>query len=359
MKRFIPSAVLIALIMVILCGICFAQSTPVTSSMFDSSEMSADFDDDGSSDSDREAEYHEALRLLYSREFDDSRKKFLALGDYLDSAERAEFCLSYPESDQSGDTGRYGSMLSPYWHYKDFDKGTLYCAYSICIRGYWYVPNEINEDTKWLLYFCGGVGEDYLYYYGVIQYLREYEPNAVIMFSNESGYCHISDFVETQYRLLQQIAKELGTVVHDIYLSGSSNGCFTALHAAAQLHSDFNQRCVNVVTLDTGMEWDSPYNLTDEEIEIIASAGTEIYLFEQADTGMDRPAIAAMVNAGIPVWIVACKSNQHSQMSVDAYTYGVFSWACGEHVSLPDWNYTYIKLKPGMTDNGEVIWAEN
>lgn len=287
----------------------------------------------------RQEAYSQARAKFCARDFDGAREGFLALGEYEDSARMAALCLSYPESEPQDE------FLPPreYWQLgREFPHGTLYWHDA----GVFYVPETINSETSFELYYCGGdAGEDYLYYPGVFSYFDEYHPNAVIFFCNESGYWHIQEKNTLMYAHLQRIARELGTAVHDLSTSGSSCGCYTALKAASQFYTDYGQAVTNVCTLDTGLYWVDPdHNLTDEECDALFEAGTVLYLFEEPDVGVEVPQLKRFVDHGIETWSIACKNDQHSLISVYAYLNGVFSFCAGEDIELPRDEYTFVRL---------------
>ena len=286
--------------------------------------------------------YEASLHLLYTREFEAARESFLALGDFRDSAGLADFCLSYPDSEP---VETYTSSYLESWYVsRPYEHGTIYQHAGL--QGVFYVPEEVNDETHFVLYYCGGgAGEDYLYYPGVYGYFENYRPNAVIFFCNESGYGHMADKNERMYHELQHIAHDLGTVVHDLSTMGSSAGCYTALKAAAQYYTDYGVRVRNVGTLDTGMYWDDDgHNLTDDECEALREAGTVLYLFEEPNVGLEVPQLRRFVDHGIETWSIGCLHEQHSLISMYAYINGVFSFCAGDDITLPDDEYTFVKL---------------
>ena len=289
---------------------------------------------------------------MNTRQFEQAIEKFTSLKDYESSEALLRRCEKLLEEDEE--------VLYPILNEQSisevYEGGILY----YCKYGPLYVPNEVDSSTGFMLYHSGGGGaEDYLYYKGLYPYFEDYSPNAVMLFCNNSGYDILKGKNESCYKLLSQVAKELGITLHDLSLVGSSQGCFTALKAAYQFYVNHELAAVCVVTLDTGMEWIDPANLNEEECLKIAEAGTVFYLFEQADTGMNVEEIRLFVESGIETYLVACAEKQHNTISVNAYKYGIFDWSVGEDIELPPWQYTFIKLEPGMEDNGEVSWAEN
>lgn len=292
----------------------------------------------GFAEEDLSVRYDRALELLYTRHFDEAHEAFLALGEYSDSARLAAFALSYPKSEPKF----YGTLINDGNIAKHYQHGLLYS----CIWGMFYIPDEVNTDTSFVLYYCGGgAGEDYLYYSGLYGYFYNYSPNAILFFCNESGYNHMKEKNTQMYGQLQQLACECGTIVHDLSTIGSSAGCYTALKAASQFYKDYGQIVNNVCTLDTGLYWDDPeHNLTGRECDLVAEAGTVFYLFEEPGVGIEVPALRQMVDHGIDVYVIGCAHDNHSVISQLAYTYGVFSWSAGEDIYLPEEEYTFVKL---------------
>ncbi len=286
-----------------------------------------------------EERYEEALDALYTRKFSEAYNTFTELGDYKDSRRMAEFTLNYQKTEPVFDS----RIVDPYYHDETYEHGTLY-AYPR--GGLYYVPDEVNPDTSFILYHSGGGGgEDYLYYNGVYNYFKNYYPNAVIFFCNESAYDYMYRKNAEMYEVLQHIAYDCGTIVHDISVLGSSLGCYTAMKAAPLFYTEYGQIVNNVCTLDTGLEFvDNVHSLTAEECDIVAEAGTVMYLFEQPEVGLEVEAIARMVDHGVETWLVGCRNDNHSMISKLAYANGVFSWSAGEDIHLPEDEYTFTLL---------------
>ena len=124
-----------------------------------------------------EAAYKAACHLLYTRKFEAAHDAFSALGDYRDSERLAAYSRSYPESEPDFPY----SLLESWYVSRPYEHGTIYQHEGLA--GVFYVPEEINDETSFVLYYCGGgAGEDYLYYPGVYGYFENFTPNAVIFF---------------------------------------------------------------------------------------------------------------------------------------------------------------------------------
>lgn len=219
-----------------------------------------------------------------------------------------------------------------------YDGGTVYTLYFALL----YVPYEINHDTKCGLYFSGGGGGDYLSRKAVNDYFTAFSPNAIILFFYESGFDHMDELARKGGEVLQQTAAEVGADLKEAFTVGSSNGTYAALKAAAILHDEFGMTVLKALSLDAGMNWTYPYDyqLSEEQMQILAEAGTQLCLFEQPRTGMNVRGIARMVNAGDNVCIVECVHHDHEHITLNAFRLGAFSWALGELPSLEDLMYT-------------------
>ena len=296
-------------------------------------------------------QYEHAKELLYTRQFGEAKKAFKELGNYRDSLELLAMCTTYPDNEPMFS----GKLTADEQIDKIYPKGKLYKHY----YGLFYVPDEVNAKTSFVLYHSGGSGEEnYLYYSGLYRYFGEYgyEPNSVIFFTDNSGLNRYEAKNREMFAIFQQIAFERGTIVHDVSAIGSSSGSFTAMKAAASWYQDYGIRMTNVCNLDAGVDWVDARVLNDEECDIVAKTGTIIYCFEQPDTGMNRPPIKRMVDHGVQTYIVACRHDNHNTISVNAYVYGIFSWSGGADFDLPDYEYQFIKLEKGMGDNPPVVW---
>ena len=298
-----------------------------------------------------EEKYQTAKELLYTRHFSEAKAAFRELTDYKDSKELYAMCTSYPADEPIFK----GKLTADEKIDKVYPKGKLYEHY----YGLFYVPDDVNWKTSFVLYHSGGSGEEnYLYYSGLYRYFGEYgyEPNSIIFFTDNSGLNRYQAKNEEMFRIFQQIAFECGIIVHDVSAVGSSSGSFTAMKAAVSFYRDHGIKMTNVCNLDPGVDWQDSRVLNDEDCEIVAEAGTIMYHFEQPDVGMNRAPIKRMVDHGIETYIVACRHDNHNTISVNAYVYGIFSWSGGADFDLPDYEYQFIKLEKGMKENGPVVW---
>lgn len=289
----------------------------------------------------REA-YDKALDLLYQCRFEESESLFLQLGDYRDAGEKSRYCRyridcsSDPVEKRLTGEGLFCAS---------FPGGNLYCN----DKAYFFVPQECNSETKFIIYYAGGAGEDILSInlQHVWAYYGEYRPNAVIIMFRESGLLHMQRINELAIDYIRQLELECGIVARNLTVIGSSNGGFTALRAGVQLHTIGGYHIKNVLTMDTGNEWieiTGKDNLTEEECEVLAEQGTKLYLFEQDGVGMEKEPIANLVNHGADVTVVECKNDDHNRISVNMYRENVFGWAIGEYEDLNAEEYKLIPL---------------
>ena len=284
---------------------------------------------------DKKQELAHAYELFYSRNFDEASELFFSLG-YQGMGERSQnYPITEPRFTYS--LVEDSKVLKQYW------SGTLYMDPSC--RCLFYIPLFVNTSTSFELYFCGGgKGEDYLYYSGVMPYFETYHPNAIIVFCRESGYNHMEDMSRKMYEILQHIAFDYDTVVHNLSLLGSSCGAFTALKAGAYYYLHYDQPVTNICTLDTGLEWnDEEHNLTEYECDLLHMSGTKVYMFEQPGVTDDIPAIGQMYDHMVDIYIIECFEDGHSTISVNAYTYGIFSWSAGDNIILPESQYHVVR----------------
>lgn len=324
--------------------------------------------------------YLHASIALSQGDFETAQLRFKALKDFADSREQTEYCQqhffdlavesmykrefeaaleSFSLADMPAQSGTYelycrdrlegGDIEYPEGilsqnSVDSFQNGELY-FYS---RSYIYVPHEIDETTRFSVYFAGGGGEKLLFMEGVYEYLGKYSPNAVMVFYDNSGLPNMEFSCDRMIAISNQIAAECGIAIHDLAISGSSSGCYTALHAAAAFYTKNHVTARAVFTLDTGFDWESNLNLSAEERAATAEAGVKYYLFEQAGTGTKIAAIHDLVESGNDVTAVYCVHDDHDKMSRLAYTNGLFSWAMGEFDELDEREYTFCPLS--LTD---------
>ena len=228
-------------------------------------------------------------------------------------------------------------------------------------KGMFYIPDSIDENTAFVQYYAGGgAGEDYLWYHGVYEYFKIYSPNAIIVFTNDSGCNYIETRDEFQWDILRQLAYECGTIVHDVSTIGSSQGCYTAMRAVY----DFLQYGVNVnncVTLDTGCYWETDsIALTREQCDVVSAAGVYFYLLEEEEFYRDlwKPAIRNVLDSGVTSFAVICRNGQHNTVSQNAFFLGVFSFTADRSFGLPPYEYCVLEMAPGDYELGEITWTD-
>ena len=107
-----------------------------------------------------EEKYEHAKELLYTRHFKEAKSIFKELGSYRDSEELYKMCTDYPANEPVfKDKLTADDRIDKVYH-----GGILYEHY----YGLFYVPNEVNAKTSFVLYHSGGSGEEnYLYYSGL------------------------------------------------------------------------------------------------------------------------------------------------------------------------------------------------
>lgn len=285
----------------------------------------------------RSAAYTLALYYLHARGFEKAIEYF----DYADmhelSGQYEKYCALRLESQDMVDSD---PIITPGRLSMDLYYGKLYFYEPAFV----YIPNEIDTETKFLAYFAGGMGEPMLFKDSVYEYIWEYAPNAVMVFYEISGIKNIPYASQRMIQIVNQAAAECGIGVKELVVGGSSNGCYTALHTAASFYEDDCVAPKAVITLDTGADWASPMNLNTHERALLAEAGTKFYLFEQPDTVDEISAIEQLVDSGIDVTAVYCTNDDHDEITVLAFTKGVFSWAMGEYEELDRTEYTLYPI---------------
>lgn len=289
------------------------------------------------SDEAREHMYLDAFSAYVDCEFEKAADMFFALGGYRQSLAYLKQCgrrleAELPEEDKL--------LLRPSSMVKKFENGKMYSIR----EGLVYIPDSLSKDTNSLVYYAGGLGDNLLYMEGVWYYFMNYAPDAVMLFFYESGYNHIEGKNLKAIELMEQLTLECGISIHGLVIAGSSHGCYTAMHSIAKFYSEAGIPPTAAFMLDAGLEWDTPSNLNAEECELVGLAETEVYLFEQEGVGLDKAPIRQLVEKGGRVTIVECWDDDHNRISVNAYKFGLFSWALGEFSHLDPKQYTLVKL---------------
>lgn len=310
------------------------------------------------------ARYREAKTLLFRREFKNAFVAFSLLGDYSDSAYWADFAANYPFIEpEFGDR-----MINDKYLNRSYEHGNIYSlsdydrynGRSLVYKGLVYVPDTIDNSTTFVQYYCGGDdGGDYLWYKGVYDYFLNYSPNAVIVFTNDSGSQYMHRRNAYQWQILSQLAYECGTVLHDVSVIGTSQGSYTAMQLAYDFYSDYGVKVRKCVTLDTGCDWSLNYlALTADQCGVLAEAGTALYVFEDFNfkKEIQYDAVQNILNSGMEVHAYVCKSNDHDCINQNAFSLGFFSFCAGEKISFPECEYCGVELYPGITELGELSW---
>ena len=73
--------------------------------------------------------------------------------------------------------------------FNEFEVGQLSYKYDF----YLYIPYECDENTKSSVYFAGGGGGPILRHETIMKYLRNFQPNAVMLFLKAQAFqiCHM------------------------------------------------------------------------------------------------------------------------------------------------------------------------
>ena len=228
---------------------------------------------------------------------------------------------------------------------QEFENGILYEIDD----GFIYLPNEINEDTDIVVYYPGYEGHPVIkYFYWFLEYYFEhFAPNAIMLFSEGSGYKNME---ERNPQILEHVYQIRGqyNVNGRFVVFGSSLGAYAAMCIAAQ-----DEEIVDMVAcLDSGYDYNVPYLPTEEQINKIAEMGAKVYLFEQI--GVDNTTfkfIQQLVDSGVEVYVVECRDGGHDAITEDAFMYDLFSWAIGDK-ELPENKYN-LKELTSESDNNE------
>lgn len=360
-----------------------------------------------SADGDLNSDYLLAVDLMENEEYADALALFTELGDYADSLELAIQCRagiyesaklamintefeyaaelfrligSYEDSErqlanceeriaaEAEYTGR--ELITPEHVLDDFKNGKLY-GHSL---GYIFVPDEINAETAWLVYYPGGHGTgDNLSVPCIYLEHKLFRPNAVMIYLYNNGWWDMRDFSLEVGELMKQLALECDIWFHDVVTVGSSNGSYASMIAVPVLYEQEGISVDAVLAFDAGCEWDTNYVgdaavLDAAECDSAAKANTRFYLFEQRNFSeyfMDVPPVALMVEHGVDVVLVECDNDGHNHIGPDAIRAGFYDFAMGQKDTLETVNATgniysirLIKVYPdGTLENIEVPYS--
>lgn len=288
----------------------------------------------------RELLYQQALASERACEFSTALAFFEELGEYNDSKLQAKYCQRRINAQQQGSA----SYISDSALRMQLPDGKLYS----CNLGAIYIPDECTADTKALIYFPGGDGQVMLNFEAMQRYLENFSPDAVMLFHYASGYREMANYCEQSLDIMESIAIECGISLHNMCITASSNGTFTAFKVILYFYENGYITTETAFMLDPGLDWEQPedYLLDAEQCKLLSEIGTKLFLFEQGGVGLNRAPIKLMVEQGVDVSMVECANDDHERITSDAFRRGLFSWAMGEYAELNPEEYTLIKLEP-------------
>ncbi len=211
-------------------------------------------------------------------------------------------------------------------------------------EAYIVLPEYCGKNTKFLLYYPGGMDEeisiDFIHYY-----LMNPEPDTIVVFMRKKGIKDMREKNTQAIELMERVAAECGVFVHDVVVVGSSMGAYPAMHSAYWTKLDFGINVPCVLSLDAGVDWNTIYVLRRDECVALAENQTEFYLFESPWVGTERAAIKMLVETGNYVIRVGCIYDEHERITMDAMGMGVLHWALGDRSQACDLDiYIFTRL---------------
>lgn len=289
--------------------------------------------------------YNEALQDMIHSEFETAQAKFEKLGDYKLSKIQLANCVERIEAEAAFEKNE---LLIPYRKVQHFDEGSIY----IDPLGYYYVPDEVTEETAWLVYFPGGGGTGRnLSIESVWLEHTMFNPDAVMIWLWDNGFWDVPGFVGGKlWDMMKQIALECDIWIHDFATVGSSNGCYPAMMAAAEFYRQVGITVDNVLAFDPGLEWDGVMEivmLDDEQCELLAESGSTVYLLEQHDFTeyfTTKEPIVEMLEYGADIIIVECKNDGHNHIGPDAIRAGAFQYVINQQDAFDSDGFTFWKV---------------
>lgn len=268
--------------------------------------------------------YDYAQELAGDFEIEHAVRIWTDLGDWRDCAVKkklGDMVLSWLDEKQSI------RLTDPS---RKFVSSSVDTAYE-CDTAYFYIPEETDPETRFLLYYPGGYNDE-LYIDFFHYFLMNPPPNTIAVFLRRNGVNHD---VEAKNRegieLLLRVGAECGVFLKPPTVVGSSLGAYPALYSALYTWRDFGMKVPCVMTLDAGNNWEQPDQMMSmAELRELGEIHPDIYLFDNPGLGLDREGIRDMVNAGNRVSMVDCTYDEHTRMTLDAMGMGVLHWMVGD-----------------------------
>ncbi len=258
--------------------------------------------------------YRQAQKELAKLNYDEAERLFKKCGDYKASNKFMAY-MDFRREQVPLDKDIFKSSN----HMVKLEKGNIYYVRDF----YYYVPDVINENTKCSVYFAGGMGGVILTYETVRSYFRNFEPNAIMVFYMGSCINNIDYKIQESFEILNYFTVKNNITIHDLIITGSSMGCATALKAAVKYYDSYNICPVAVGALDNACDWDIPFNLTGEELELLSESGTVVCLYEQSTEICCKP-VREIKDSGSRLVMIGCKNKDHDAISRYGFSLGCF-----------------------------------
>ncbi len=258
--------------------------------------------------------YKLAQSELAELNYDEAERLFIKCGDY----KHCDKFLSYMDF-RSQQVPSDKDIMNVSTHMVKLKKGDIYYARDF----YYYIPEKIDENTKCSMYFAGGNGGLILQYETVKSYFKNYEPNAIMVFYMGSGINNLEYKINESFEILNYFTVKNNITIHDLIITGSSLGCATALKAAVRYYDKYNICPVAVGSLDNACDWDIPFNLNDEELELLAQSGTIVCLYEQSTELFCKP-MRDIRDSGSRLVMIDCLHEGHDAISRYGFRLGCF-----------------------------------
>ena len=226
------------------------------------------------------------------------------------------------------------------WVYDKYDNGTLYRTDDTFI----WIPDVTDQDTKYCVYYAGGLGEWILHVDLVEYFSSTYQPNSIYIWFIGSGLNNINRYYQLTADTIRTIAAYTKVIPNHIAVTGSSAGGYSALLCASHIYKDLGIYVDKILIFDQGMDWDADYYMpNEEEMRDLLYSGAKVYAFEQEGDMFTLAGALQFANYGVPVIEVACRECGHDEMSVQAFMREPFLWAVGLADKLDPEEYYLIR----------------
>ena len=241
-------------------------------------------------------------------------------------------------------------------------------------NSYVFIPNNISSDTDVTIYYTGAIGDvsEDNYYKNASDYINSLLKNEefdkiVIINNHKDRNIYSSEYLDitssSNNAIVSKIENDYNVNLSKINTIGASAGDKCALYNFAQLRKDGKEEGFCVITGASEMEYGQTEGhycsygpnrafLKDEDYEYLKNS--TVFAFEGAD-GTEYSYVKELLNHGVNVVLVKCKSDSHDSLSKNPLVDNIFNLLDGETENFIDnRNYTFMRC----TDINNNTWEK-